>query len=214
MESSDPESDLSFYKIISHQANTEIKVKGSRFIAHADPASNQDQCEEVISHYRKTYHNATHVCFAYRVGINEAVFYHYSDAGEPAGTAGSPIYNVIKGSGLTNVIVLVIRYFGGTKLGIGGLIRAYTTAAQTVLQAAEIVQKGVTTNLHFQISYEYLNQVIRELSVCNSQIIHQNYSDIIQFVVSVPKQRLKKIRENLINLCSGNVEFISESDKQ
>ncbi len=212
MESTDPESDSSFYKTIDLQAKTEIKIKGSRFIAHADPVSTQDKCEEIISAYQKVYHSATHVCFAYRVGINDRCIHRCSDAGEPAGTAGSPIQNVITGLNLTNVIVSVIRYFGGTKLGIGGLIRAYTESTQSVLQKTEILQKEITANLHFQFSYEYLNMVLNELSTPNSQIIEQKYSDIVELLVTVPRRRLLIIRENLINLCSGNLEFLSEEE--
>ncbi len=212
MESSDPESDSSFYNTIDHQAKTEIKIKGSRFIAHADPVSSKEQCEEIISAYQKKYHSASHVCFAYRVGIKDRIIHRCSDAGEPAGTAGSPIQNVIAGLNLTNVIVLVIRYFGGTKLGIGGLIRAYTESTQSVLQKTEILQKEITANLHFQFSYEYLNLVLSELSAQNSQIVEQKYSEIVELIVTVPRRRTKIIRENLINLCSGNLGFLSEEE--
>ena len=212
MESTDPESDSSFYNIIDHQAKAEIKVKGSRFIAHADPVSSRDKCEEIISVYQKKYHNASHVCFAYRVGINDKIIHRCSDAGEPAGTAGSPIQNVITGLNLSNVIVLVIRYFGGTKLGIGGLIRAYTAATQSVLQKTEILKKEITANLHFQFSYEYVNSVLSELSAQNAGIIEQKYSEIVELSVKVPQRRMLEIRDNLINLCAGNLQFLSEQE--
>jgi len=209
---SDSSDQSSYYSVIAHPVKIEIKVKGSRFISFVDFVENKDQCERCLINYQKKYYDASHVCFAYQFGVGDKIIFRYSDAGEPAGTAGAPIYNVIKGFNLTNLIVTIIRYFGGTKLGIGGLIRAYTEAAQSVLNQSKIIQKEIMETVQFQIGYDYLNPVMRELSARNSQIIQQDYSDLINFFVSISVNQVEKLRENLINISSGKVDFFSEEE--
>lgn len=209
METSEPDSSGSlFYRTITHSGKAGIKIKGSRFIAHAEPAFDEEQCKHLIGRYQKCYHDASHVCFAYRTGVGDRSAYRFSDAGEPAGSAGAPIFKVIEGTGLTNVIILVIRYFGGTKLGIGGLVRAYTDATRTVLASIETVKKIITKPLHFQIEYDVFKPVLRELSAKHAEITEQNYADKIVFHVSVPINSWMLLKNNLTNMTSGKVEFL------
>ncbi len=111
----------------------EIKEKGSRFIAYLYPIKTPNDAENILKSLKKEHYNATHVCFAWRVGNGEEKQFRYSDDGEPNGTAGIPIYHALQGSGLFNVLIASVRYFGGTKLGTGGLIRAYSASAKSVL---------------------------------------------------------------------------------
>ena len=157
-------SDSPFYRTITKPGKAEIKVRGSRFIACAEPVQNEEQCKRFIAQYQKLYHDASHVCFAYRTGVGEHTVYRFSDAGEPAGTAGAPIFKVIEGAHLTDILILVVRYFGGTKLGIGGLVRAYTDSARAVLEQIVTVKKIIAKPLHFQVEYNYINPVLRELA--------------------------------------------------
>ena len=127
-----------FYYTVSGRFSGEIKVKGSRFIATADSIPDKEAAEEFINQIRKSYHDATHNCFAYR--INDSLF-RYSDDGEPSGTAGKPILDMLDKYRLLNTVLVVTRYFGGTKLGTGGLIRAYRSSAENLLENARIVKK-------------------------------------------------------------------------
>ncbi|UCF65280.1 MAG: YigZ family protein, partial [bacterium] len=134
----------------------EIKVKGSRFIATVASAPQKEAAENFIAEIRKIYHDATHNCFAYRV--NSSVF-RFSDDGEPSGTAGRPILNIIEKYQLHHVVLLVTRYFGGTKLGTGGLIRAYTRAAETVVQKAEIIIQYHFVEILVEYPFEFIQKV-------------------------------------------------------
>lgn len=144
------------YATILKATADEIKVKGSRFIATVAPAHQKEAAENFIAEIRKIYHDATHNCFAYRV--NSSVF-RFSDDGEPSGTAGRPILNIIDKYQLHHVVLLVTRYFGGTKLGTGGLIRAYTRAAETVVQKAEIIIQYHFVEIRVEYPFEFIQKV-------------------------------------------------------
>ena len=128
------------YKEVSARELAEIKIKGSRFIGEVVPASSIEDAEAALGQIRKREYNATHHCWAYRLGVKGDLF-RYSDDGEPSGTAGQPILRHIDGLGITNILVVVTRYYGGTKLGTGGLIRAYGEAARLVLEKSVIEEK-------------------------------------------------------------------------
>ena len=215
METSEPDSsDSPFYLTVARPGKAEIKVKSSRFIACAEPVQNEEQCKRFIARYQKQYHDATHVCFAYRTGVGEHSVYRFSDAGEPAGTAGAPIFKVIEGADLTDILILVIRYFGGAKLGIGGLVRAYTDAARAVLEEIVTVRKIIAKPLYFQVEYDFINPVLRELSARQAEIITQNYADKIEFHISVPVNKWKLLKNNLTNITSGKVIYLPLHKKE
>ena len=203
----------SHYSTIVQPSTAELKIKGSRFIAYATPVEEQSGGEQILGRLRRTYHDATHVCYAYRIGIGEQAVYHYSDAGEPAGTAGAPIYQVISGLELTNLVVVVVRYFGGTKLGTGGLIRAYSAVTKEVLQSASVVRREIMAELQFQIGYDFLNVVLRELSAVGAQILAQNYGEQIHFHISVAKPRWLRLQEKLVNQTAGKIQFFNVDSK-
>ena len=137
-----------------------FKEKNSKFFGYAFPISSEDEVKPLIETLRKQHPNAGHFCYAYQIGT-DASTYRANDDGEPSNTAGMPIYGQIQSFSLTNVLIVVVRIFGGVKLGVGGLISAYKTTAQLVLESCEIVEK--TIDIHFTISFDYknMNKVMR-----------------------------------------------------
>ncbi|MCR6638650.1 MAG: YigZ family protein [Sporocytophaga sp.] len=123
------------------------KELGSKFISFAFPVSSETEIKDILERFKKEYYDARHICYAYRIGFSEQKF-RVNDAGEPAHTAGDPIFNQIKSFELTNIIVIVVRYFGGTKLGKSGLIQAYKTAAEEALKNAEKIEKKRTSHYY------------------------------------------------------------------
>src|SRR5688572_6236821 len=141
-----------FYNTIEKSSTAELKDRGSRFIAFAIPISNVNDFKEKLAGIKKEHPKATHHCFAYRLGPDRSV-YRINDDGEPSGTAGKPILGQIDSKQLTNVLIVVVRYFGGTLLGTTGLINAYKNAAALALQVTPLVQKPVLVNYRLQFDY-------------------------------------------------------------
>ncbi|WP_159517452.1 IMPACT family protein [Sunxiuqinia indica] len=136
------------------------KKKGSKFIAYAYPVETEDEIKNLIQELKKTHHSARHHCYAWRLGANKKRF-RANDDGEPSSTAGKPIFGQIKRNHLTNVLVVVVRYFGGTLLGVSGLITAYKEAAADVLQKATIIEKLIETTFEIEFDYSMMNPVMR-----------------------------------------------------
>ena len=151
------------------------KAKGSKFLSFAVPVNSIDEAKELIKIYKKEYADATHVCSAYKVGYENAEW-KVNDDGEPSGTAGKPILGQINSFQLTNVIILVIRYFGGILLGAGGLIVAYKNAAAEALNNAEIVEKIVENTLTLQFDYALINEAMRVVKDIDANVLNQNYN--------------------------------------
>jgi uncharacterized YigZ family protein len=156
------------------QATEEIlfKEKSSKFFGYAFPIESEEEVKPIIDQLRKLHPHAVHYCFAYQIGT-EKISYRTNDDGEPSHTAGTPIYGQIQSFGFTNLIVVVVRIFGGIKLGVGGLITAYKTAAQMVLGQAEIIEK--TIDVHFLITFDYknMNKVMRIIKEKKLDIVTQ-----------------------------------------
>ncbi len=156
------------------QATDEIlfKEKSSKFFGYAFPIVSEEEVKPLIDILRKQHPHAVHYCYAYQIGT-EKISYRANDDGEPSNTAGAPIYGQIQSFGLTNVLLVVVRIFGGTKLGVGGLITAYKTTAQLVLEDAEIIEK--TIDIHFLISFDYknMNKVMRVIKEKKLDIVTQ-----------------------------------------
>ncbi|MEY4038197.1 MAG: hypothetical protein RIR67_507 [Bacteroidota bacterium] len=156
------------------QATDEIifKEKSSKFFGYAYPIQSEDEVKPIIDILRKQHPHAVHYCYAYQIGT-EKISYRANDDGEPSNTAGAPIYGQIQSFGLTNVLLVVVRIFGGIKLGVGGLITAYKTTAQMVLEEAEIIEK--TIDIHFLISFDYknMNKVMRVIKEKKLDIVTQ-----------------------------------------
>lgn len=148
------------YKTIQSKSEGLYKEKGSKFIAFAYPMSSEETIKTEIAELRKRYHDARHHCFAWRLGA-DLERYRVNDDGEPSGSAGKPIYGQIQSRELTDVLVVVIRYFGGTLLGVGGLINAYRSAASDALDQSGIVELKVTGRLKLEFGYSQMNSVMR-----------------------------------------------------
>lgn len=162
------------FRTIDHTSEGLYKEKGSKFLAFAHPVNTVDEVKVHIEQYRKTYYDARHVCYAYSIGP-EGEAYRASDDGEPSGTAGRPILGQIRSFDLTNILVVVIRYFGGILLGTGGLVVAYRSAAAEALGAAKIIEKTVDTDIRFRFEFPFMNDVMRIVRNFDSQIVEQGY---------------------------------------
>ena len=148
------------------------KEKNSKFYGYAFPINSEEDIKALIDPLKKKHFNAVHFCYAFQTGINP-IYFRANDDGEPSNSAGMPIYGQIQSFGVTNILVVIVRYFGGTKLGVGGLISAYRTAAQMTLEISPIITK--TINVHYLISFDYknINKVMRVIKEKNIEIVAQ-----------------------------------------
>jgi len=168
------------------------KEKGSKFIARAVAVDTENEVKEILDQVRKEHHGARHHCYAYKIGVGEAMS-RANDDGEPAGTAGKPILNQIFSSGLTNVMVVVTRYFGGKKLGASGLIAAYKTAASDALNNAEIVQKVLTDIYELEFGYASTNLVMRLLADENVQQLSHDFDIECKIIFGIRKSESARV---------------------
>lgn len=160
------------YKTIAAPSEGLYKEKGSKFLAFAYPVQTESKIKEHLESLRKQYYDARHHCYAYVLGPRQEV-YRANDDGEPSATAGRPIHGQILSQGLTDVLVVVVRYFGGTKLGTSGLINAYKTATLDALQQAEVIEKIVMQRYRIRFPYEQMNQVMRIVKDLQLQVVEQ-----------------------------------------
>jgi uncharacterized YigZ family protein len=182
-----------FYYTIEKEATAEFKDRGSRFIGYAIPVNSVEEFKEKLNGIKKLHPKATHHCFAYRIGLDGNV-YRVSDAGEPSGSAGRPILGQIDSKELVNVLVVVVRYFGGTLLGVPGLINAYKSAAALALQTTPLVQKQVEQELVVQFDYTQLNEVMRVVKQYNGRVIKQEMQLFCSMTIGVPKNRSQEVQ--------------------
>lgn len=188
------------YKTIAAPSEEALfKEKGSKFFAYAYPVSSQEAVEELLQVQKKSHNKARHWCYAWQIGVENPV-YRYNDDGEPNNSAGKPIYGQIQSFGLTNVLIVVVRYFGGTKLGVGGLVNAYKTAAKLACENAQIVKRTVKENLSLRFEYADMDKVMRVIKENNASILVQEMDNDCRFQISVRKNdavRVRKLIENL-----------------
>lgn len=169
---------------IAARSEAIFKEKMSKFLAFAVPVVTRDEAKAVIAEYAKKYHDARHVCWAFMLGADRLDFLS-SDNGEPSGTAGKPILGQINSFGLTNVVIVVVRYFGGIKLGTSGLIAAYREAARLALDAAEIVEGFETTDLTATFSYIAMNDIMKVLKNSTATIVTQDFDNACRIVARI-----------------------------
>ena len=181
-----------FYNTIETAASTEFKDRGSRFIAFAYPISSVEEFKFKLAELKKEHPKATHHCFAYRLGLDGNNF-RSSDAGEPSGTAGKPILGQIDSKMLTNTLVVVVRYFGGSLLGVPGLINAYKSAAALVLQLTPVVQKPVEILYSLHFDYTQLNEVMGIIRQFQCSVISQQAQLFYEMKVGVPLNREEEV---------------------
>lgn len=184
-----PEQD--FFYTIEKEAVAEFKDRGSKFIAYACPIQSVEEFKAKLNDIRKEHPKATHHCFAYRIGIDGNVF-RSSDDGEPSGTAGRPILGQLDSKQLTNTLIVVVRYFGGTLLGAPGLINAYRSAASLAIQMTPIVQKPVETKYIIQFDYTQMNDVMMVVKQIGCSVIEQELNLFCRMSVGISRGRLEE----------------------
>ncbi len=180
---------MDHYRTLAEPAPEQyFKEKGSRFFSYAFPIESESEVKPILDTLRKKHPGAVHYCYAWQTGI-EKIAYRANDDGEPAHTAGTPIYGQIQSFGLTNVLVVVVRFFGGIKLGVGGLISAYRTSAQMALANAVIEEREIKILFDIFCNYANLNKVMRIIREHRAEIQHQNMELDCQITASVAKDR-------------------------
>ena len=188
------------YKTIA-QPSEEIlyKEKNSKFFGYAFPVSSDDEIKTHLEILRKRHFGAVHFCYAWQIGT-EQISFRANDDGEPSNSAGMPIYGQIQSFGLTNVLVIIVRFFGGVKLGVGGLITAYKTSAQMALENAEIVER--TIDVHFLISFDYkhMNKVMRIIKEKNLEIVSQKMEMACEIEIATRKKNAVMVQEIFASL--------------
>ena len=169
-----------------------FKEKNSKFYGYAFPINSEEDVKALIDPLKKKHFNAVHFCYAFQTGINP-IYFRANDDGEPSNSAGMPIYGQIQSFGVTNILVVIVRYFGGTKLGVGGLISAYRTAAQMTLEISPIITK--TINVHYLISFDYknINKVMRVIKEKNIEIVAQKMELICEIEISTRQKNAESI---------------------
>ena len=152
---------------------TLFKEKNSKFFGYAFPIRSEEEVKTILEQVRKQHFSARHWCYAYQIGTGKNVYFRANDDGEPNNSAGMPIYGQIQSFDVTNILVVVVRYFGGVKLGVGGLVTAYKTSAQMALEASEIVEKTIDTHFFIHFDYKNMNKVMRVIKEKNINIVNQ-----------------------------------------
>lgn len=190
---------MEFYSTIAQEAQAEFKDRGSKFIAYAFPIASTDDVKKALAALKKEHPKAVHHCFAYRLGLDGNQF-RVSDDGEPAGTAGKPIMGQIDSKQITNTCIVVVRYFGGTLLGVPGLINAYKTAASLVLQVVPVLQKPVMSKFSIQFDYTQMNDIMMIVKQLNGVILRQEQQLFSSMDVEIPKGRIEEWQYRVNNL--------------
>lgn len=184
------------YKSINSPVEGIYKEKGSKFLSFAIPVSNVDEVKEIVKDYRKRFFDARHVCYAYVIGIEKTEF-RANDDGEPSGTAGRPILGQINSFELTNILIIVVRYFGGILLGTGGLVVAYKEATADALKQAVIIEKTVDIAISISFDYLLMNDVMRVIKETGANIQNQIFDNQCEIQLSVRKQDAELLSSRL-----------------
>jgi len=205
--------DSEYYSIES-PSTARLTVKGSRFTARAFPVSSRRDAEQHIGAVAKEFYDATHNCFAYKIGTGAAADVRFNDDGEPSGTAGKPILQAIEGRGLANTLVVVTRYFGGTKLGTGGLIRAYGGVASEALGAARTVKHYLKTKLRIEFDYDCANTVHHYLHRYHGEILASSFGAKTRYDISLKQTEADAFKREMLNATAGRVHVEENGDEE
>jgi uncharacterized YigZ family protein len=192
------------YKTVSGISEGYLVEQRSRFIAYALPVGTPEEVKEKVDAIRKQHYSARHVCWAYMLGVERTRF-RVNDDGEPSSTAGKPIVGVINSHGLTDVLIVVVRYFGGVKLGTSGLIVAYRAAAQDAVAHAEIIEKTVDEDITITFEYPFLNGVMKIVKEDNPRIVSQQFDRDCVMTLRIRQSEAGKLREKLLKVESTKV---------
>lgn len=195
------------YLTIKSLVRNKTKVEGSIFIATAIPVKSDEDAKNKIQNITKEFFDATHNCFAWRIKMANQESVKISDAGEPRGTAGIPILSAIESENLYNLLVVVTRYFGGVKLGTGGLSRAYRQCAQNALQKAEKVTKWITSEIDLSFPLSMMGKVNRIFSRYEVRILESDFKESAYLKIQTKSSLLEKIKKALLDATNGQVKF-------
>lgn len=195
------------YKTIKYHSEGLYKDKGSKFIAHAIPCANEDRFKAELEVLKKKYYDARHHCYAYIFGFDRAE-YRMNDDGEPSGTAGKPIYGQLQSFDLTDTLIVVVRYFGGTKLGVRGLINAYKFAAQEAIIANKVITKVLKDIYEVKFAYPDMNDVMRIMKEENLEQIDQDFQMTCTLKFAVRKDNSAKVKNRFTDLRKVNINYL------
>ncbi len=196
---------MSGYRVPRKQARVETRAGNSRFISTIAPAATMPDAQALLRQIRAEMPDATHHVYAFRIGHGNSVSERMSDDGEPSGTAGPPALAILRGSGLGDVALIITRYFGGTKLGTGGLVAAYSAAARAALDVVETEEKVVRRPYEIVVPYNLLEQTRRLVASCDGIIENEEYGQAIRLIVDIPEARIAVFEQQLANASAGQV---------
>ncbi len=197
------------YLTIKEQAEGQYSEKRSKFLAFAFPVSTVEEVKALLAEYQKKYYDARHVCYAYMLGPERTEF-RANDNGEPSGTAGKPILGQINSNNLTNILILVVRYFGGIKLGTSGLIVAYRAAAAEAIAAATVIEKTVDENIEIAFEFPMMNSVMRIVKEESPDIVAQGYDTDCTMTLRIRRDAMPRLRSRLEKVDS--LRFLTEGE--
>lgn len=199
---------MSSYLVPLHKIRDEMSVSNSRFITTLAPAFSIEEAKDFIMHIRQEYTDATHNVPAYLIGGGSSVIEHCSDDGEPSGTAGRPILAVLKGSGLGDVVVVVTRYFGGTKLGTGGLVRAYSEAVRQVINSVQRAERMSTVTVMIELPYRWLERLRRIITTHHGRILEEEFGTNITLSARFPLEHYPAFAENIRQASNNTLDTL------
>lgn len=199
------------YKAVFDGGVGEIVEKRSRFIATVRPVETEEDVQQFLEEMRKKYYDARHNCFAFSIGVEQPIV-RCSDDGEPSGTAGKPILEVIQGQELHNIAIVVTRYFGGTLLGTGGLVRAYTQAAQEGIKQSHTIEKQFVKIIRLITNYNDIGKIQYLLGNESISIQSSDYTEIVTMKIVVPIGKVEQIEKKLIEVTNGTIQMEEESE--
>ncbi len=197
----------STYRTVEALSTGMYKEKGSKFIANVVPCYSEEEAKVFLEEWRKQHHQARHVCYAYRFGLYQDVF-RANDDGEPNNSAGAPILGQIQSFDLSNVLIGVIRYFGGTKLGVGGLINAYRSAAKEALELATIIEKEVFEWIKLEFNYTDMPSIMSFIKQHNLQTSQQHFELNCELVLALPLAKKENIKQELADFSSLEMSLL------
>lgn len=189
----------------------EFQVKKSKFIATIKPIKTEEEAIAFIDEMKKKYYDANHNCFAYTIGNNNEIT-RFNDDGEPSRTAGLPMLDILMGEELHNLVAVVTRYFGGTLLGTGGLVRAYSDATKEGLKNCVIIEKFKGIKYHLKMEYTFLGKVQYILAEEDIPIIDTNYTDYVEMTYVSPIDKIENIKKGLLEVTSGTIEITPKKE--
>jgi uncharacterized YigZ family protein len=195
------------YKTLKASSRGIFKDRGSKFIATAFPVANEDEIKTYLASLRKEFHDARHHCYAWRLGFDKTA-YRINDDGEPSGTAGRPVFGQIQSYDLTNILIVVVRYFGGTKLGVPGLINAYKTATREALQNAEIIERLVLDIYEISFTYERMNEVMSLVKEFELVLLQTDFQMDCKLQCSVRKTKSSEVYDLIIKIPGVKIQYI------